>query len=150
MAAPSPAFRKLDEDFAIDGSVATEQLAQLAQNYRSALYLCSDASGDQAVEGGFAAFQSVFPAGHTAQVAIVPSLPPFVSSEGLPEPILAMELFGRVAMALDGLPRPTAIVCKSSTRASAIYATYKVASLLLCLWLCFFSSSSKLFPGRQV
>ena len=126
MSTPSPAFRLLDDQLAIDGSSA--DLHYLAQHFKSALYLCPDTGADCAVAGGFASVKAAFPEGCAVQVPVVPSQSPFVSpaTEQLPAPLPAVELYGKLEAALSHLPRPTVIICKSSTRASVVYAAYQV------------------------
>lgn len=45
---------------------------------------------------------------------------------GNPNPHLATLAYKRFETALDTLPRPTAIICKSATRASVVLAAYLV------------------------
>ena len=116
-------FIKLDENFAIDGSPETFQ--GLAQ-YKSILYLCPDLQFDSAVPGGFPAITKALPASVAVHLSVAASDACFqvncaVTGLGLHG---AIAKYAEVERALDALPRPTIILCKSNRRAGLMWATY--------------------------
>ena len=116
-------FVVLDENFAIDGS--PESLGDLAAKYKSVLYLCPDCDGDSAA-GGFPAVVSAWSAATAKHVAVVASDPCFQvncaeTGLGLHDVIAK---YAEIERALDSLPRPTFIMCKSNRRAGLMWAVY--------------------------
>ena len=116
-------FVELDQNFAIDGS--PESLDQLASKYKSCLYLCPDCDGDSA-GGGFSAVTNAWSASTAKHVSIVATEPCFqvnCAENGLVlHDVIAK--YAEVERALDSLPRPTLIMCKSNRRAGMVWAVY--------------------------
>ena len=88
--------------------------------FASCLYLCPDIDGDSGAPNGFADVKAVFKS--AAQTPLLLSSPAFQPGAA-PEDCL--EAFAPYAMALDSLPRPTLVMCKSSRRAGAVLSAYR-------------------------
>jgi hypothetical protein len=71
-------------------------------------------------EGGLGLLQDIFP--KVIASPLDSSLPVY---QGRPDPQLAVLAYKRFEHAIDSLPRPTVIMCKSSARASAVLAAYQ-------------------------
>ena len=120
-------FLSLNSEFAIDGGITDENLEYLTQHFKGALYVATDnQSGDSAdtgIPGAYAAVATRFP-GASYHVPLDPNDPayqPNCLELGTPAIIKKYVEFER---ALDSLPRPTVIICKSNRRAGAVLATY--------------------------
>jgi hypothetical protein len=50
----------------------------------------------------------------------------------------SLKLYYQIESSIHALPKPTAIICKSATRASAAYAAYKVKKILIMKFLIIF------------
>ena len=120
--------QQLDGEFLIDGVLnVPDGLTSLAASCKSVLYLCPDCDGDTgASEGGFAAIAAAFPPGCAVHVILKPSDACF-QADSYPSTITvldAVKTFAALERALDALPRPTAITCKSNRRAGMVWAAY--------------------------
>ena len=99
---------------------AADTIAKLASQYASCLYLCPDVDGDSGAPNGFADVKAAFKsAAHTPLLLSSPAFQPGAASEA------CLEAFAPYAMALDSLPRPTLVMCKSSRRAGAVLSAYR-------------------------
>ena len=126
----SAARQWLNDEFGIDGALGADGVASLAAEYKGVLYLCPDCDGDTGVAdgGNFAALAAAFPAGCAVHVVVSPSDPCFQADTYREPSSLAMleavKKFAAIERALDALPRPTAIMCKSNRRAGMVWAAY--------------------------
>ena len=119
----SPLLIVANSEFSVDGVQTLATIAYAKQNYKSYLYCACDNPLDECIPGGFATVKSEFPEGHARWVPIDGAGPEF-SSTGPVDPMAFMRTFGAVEKALDVMPRPTLITCKSGARASAILCAY--------------------------
>lgn len=115
----------MNESFGIAGYIPDSSgLKFLAEKYKSALYLASDTPEDSGCFGnGFESVKEAFGDENSRHVPLTLSMPAFhFQSETFP--IHALAAFEQYQRALDSLPSPTVVVCKSARRASAVVATY--------------------------
>lgn len=118
----SSAFFEVSAEFGIDGGIDSDALAFLAAKYAGALYLSSDSPTDLGANSGFEAVQASFPAG-AIKVALDVSRDAYkVDGDST---LAAAQEYKAFAAALDSLPRPTVIICKTARRASAVVAAYE-------------------------
>lgn len=125
-------LHELGEDWAIAGAHKPEELEKLREKYEGVLYLCCDAGEDTGVEGG--SFQDVeenWKMSRSAHVKISPKdvafrVPGAASDDDdINEAWLAaVRMYAKCERALNSLPRPTLVMCKSSKRAGLIYSVY--------------------------
>lgn len=115
-ASPSQSFRRLSDNYSIDGPLSASALEWLKSTHASALYLCCDGddSGFEGGNGDFDTLRREFPEGQSAHVPI--------DAAKMKNPVLAFRAFKTSSDALKNMKKPTAIVCKSSRRAGALYA----------------------------
>jgi sulfur dioxygenase len=130
MATQLSSVKFFDQSFVLDGSVTPERLRELqAAGIKSVLSVAGETPGDPCFVEGFQALQDAFPAGCVAHIPIPssPPIPPEFSGDNtnLEYPFQAVKTFRKMEDALDRLPRPTAIVCKSGRRAGAVFAAYR-------------------------
>lgn len=124
-AVSSPQYKRINEKFGIDGYISdATALKFLTENYKSVLYLTPDTPEDSGCFGnGFETVKEAFGVENSRHVPLTLSMPAFqFASETFP--IHALATFERYQRALDSLPTPTVVVCKSARRASAVVATY--------------------------
>lgn len=87
---------------------------------------------------GFQALSCQFADGAAEHVPLDPSRPEFSGDNSkLQFPWQPILTFRNFENAILRLPLPTVIVCKTATRASAVYAAYKVSQQLYNILLCF-------------
>ena len=111
-------FSVQGQNFAIAGSLTTLPI----EAYKSCLYICPDTPSDTGVEGGFPACSSGFK--NSIQVPFDPSSPQFQTGGGK-SPYEALLQFNAFQSAIDSMPKPLIIICKSARRAGAVLAAYK-------------------------
>jgi Metallo-beta-lactamase superfamily len=120
-------FLSLTPEFAIDGGITVENLEYLAQHFKSVLYTATDSqsgdSSDSGIPGGYATIAARFPGAslHIPHDSSEPVFQPNCLELGTHAIVKKYVQFER---ALDSLPRPTVVVCKSNRRAGAVVATY--------------------------
>eukprot|EP01032_Pedospumella_encystans_P012691 gene12690-14664_t len=117
----SPNARKIDENYYLDGGIQEDQLAALAKDCNSALYLYV---GDSDAEEARQVLPKYFAASACLQLN---SAHPVYQPDTASRPDEAIAAFKEFKAALDSLSRPVAIICKTATRASAVYAAYELA-----------------------
>lgn len=115
-------FVRVNEEFAIIGACSASDLESLRGDYKSVLYLCPDTASDSGLEGGFATAQAVFGAENAATSPVVIDVDAFSGS--VASTVGAYREYQAQKAALDVLPRPTLIACKTNRRAGAVYALY--------------------------
>lgn len=116
----SPNFQRIDETFSIDGGLSTpEQLNALKSECKNVLYLCMDANGDEGTPGGFEGLKSAaFPnALHTP-------FSPSMYADVADKKSVCIQMYYQYEAAINLLNCPTAVVCRSAARASAVVAAY--------------------------
>jgi sulfur dioxygenase len=94
----------------------------LAQSYASCLYLCTDSTEDLGAPAGFADIQTAF-----KEAQHIPFAPSAASFQPGATYFDCQDAYSSFERALDRLPRPTVIVCKSARRAGAVLTAYKGA-----------------------
>jgi hypothetical protein len=82
------------------------------------LYLCTDSPDDKGTPNGFHDLASSFKTSKHIAFSMEACAPTAPMKE-------LMDNFTPMEMALDAMPRPTLILCKSSRRAGAVLAAYK-------------------------
>lgn len=97
--------------------------------FKSFLYCCPDSVDDMGFPGGFSGLCSLLGETPTACVPMsVPALPAAAFADASREEnqriIAALSLYGKCKEAIDALPRPLLISCKSNRRAGFVYAIY--------------------------
>lgn len=117
--------------YVLEGEVTVERVQQLQDHgVKSVLYLCKDnGTTDFSFPEGAAGFRKAF--GSEEAVAHVPydsALPEYQVSAPLPVPWQKILAYRKYEEALATLPAPAAIICKTSRRASAVYAAYKAVT----------------------
>jgi len=136
MASHHHAVKFLDQNIVIDGSVTAERLRELqAAGVKSVLSVAGETHDDPCFVEGYHALESHFPAGCVAHVPVsfAAPIPPEFSGDNanLTYPFQAVTTYRKMEDALERLPRPTAIICKSGRRAGAVYAAYRAVKLHL-------------------
>jgi len=119
-----------DQVFALEGELNTDKVRELrGEGIQSVLFLCKDTTTDNCFPEGFSALSAQFADGAAKHVPLDPSRPEFSGDNSklqFPwQPILTYRNF---EYAILRLPLPTVIVCKTATRASAVYAAFKGVS----------------------
>jgi len=149
MSTPSPNFDAPHALYGIDGEISN--FSHLTENYKSSLYLCPDTASDKGyasrhvlfiwylfychvfrAENGVASVIEHFKENCVRHVPFDSSSPEFQLNSSL-TPLQIIQSYKKYEAALDALPTPTVIVCKSSRRASAVLVTYLVRNPLLSL-----------------
>lgn len=120
----SSALVKLGDDIWIDATQTAETLEEAKKTFKSVLYLAQDIGEDSGIAGGFETIKKDFP-GAAKMIPFNHSAPPYCGDQC--DPLQAVQAFGTYEAALDSLPRPTLVICKSSTRAGAVVAPYLAA-----------------------
>jgi len=116
--------------YVLEGEVTPERVALLQENgVKSALYLCKDSGTDFSFPNGAAGLREAFKSdalvGH---VAYDPNLPEYQLHAELHFPWQKILAYRKYEEALQKLPTPATIICKTSRRASAVYAAYKAVT----------------------
>jgi sulfur dioxygenase len=116
-----------DQIFALEGELNTEKVHELkSEGIKSVLFICKDTTTDNCFPEGFQALSCQFEDGAAEHVPLDPSRPEFSGdNEKLEFPWQPILAFRNFENAILRLPLPTVIVCKTATRASAVYAAYK-------------------------
>lgn len=122
----------LGDEFAFMGECSSATLEDLEQNFQGYLYLCTD-SGDVGVNpGGFQDACEVFKYSRGAHVAFDPSALAFAVPKVTADELdineiwlAAVRQYAAFEQALDALPRPVLVQCKSGRRASCVIDTYR-------------------------
>ena len=125
-------LHEMGEEWAIAGNHPPSALEGLRERYAGCLYLCMDAGDDAGVEGGsFQDVEEVWKMSRSHHVKISPKDVPFQVPKATNDDdeineiwLAAVRKFGEVERALDALPRPTLILCRSSQRAGLVYSVY--------------------------
>lgn len=78
-------------------------------------------------ENGFCSIVDHFPNGKALHVPLHPASPEF-TVDGANE-LLSVQSYRRFESALDSLPTPTVLICKTNRRASAVLMAYLVRLL---------------------
>lgn len=114
------------QNFGGDGSVKAVDLPTEA--YESALYLCTDQGTDFGVEGGWATIEKSFKFSRHCPFDVDQ---PHISDCGFPDrsPFGAIKFYKQMEEALEEMPKPTYVLCKSGSRATAFLAIYKAIKM---------------------
>lgn len=118
-------FKKVTEDISVDGVQTLETLAGHKANFKSVIYLAQDTEDDMGIPGGFETVSKEFP-GAARFLPFNHASAPYCGPDSC-SPLLAMQAYGKYEAALEELPRPTLVLCKSGARASAVVAPYVAA-----------------------
>lgn len=117
-------FKKINDQFAIDGVISEETLPFLREHYKSVLYLCPDSADDYGFgDDGFSKVAAAFGADNCQHVPLTLDQPAFEASTPY-HFIHALAAYEEFETALDSLEPSTLVMCKSSRRASVVVATY--------------------------
>lgn len=114
----------------VEGRFSADQLKLYEKKgYKSILYLCTDQADDFGFEGGFRALQASAP---NLVMKHVPfnTLSRHINSQdpaAYEMPWLRIFDYKRIEEAMDSLPGPTLVSCRSSYRSSAAYSVYQVS-----------------------
>eukprot|EP01036_Dinobryon_divergens_P024863 gene24863-33352_t len=115
-------FLQLSKDISIVGSVDDAGIQYLQKNFRSCLYLCPDTPADTGAPNGFNSHSASF--GENARHIVVdPSAPQYKGSD-TPSTYLTISSYRKLESAINSLPKPLVISCKSNRRAGAVFAAY--------------------------
>ena len=123
----SSAHKRVTADFGIDGALSSDNLKFIKETYASVLSVCGPECGPTA----FSDLQELFPGKHAAvNIPLISDLPPYTVSDPTSTPlsveVVSVIAYKKFEAALDAMARPTAIVCKTSGRASLVLAAYLV------------------------
>lgn len=131
--APASTILKLGESgFYISGALNPEELSNLKRegSINSFLYLCPDTATDSGLASGFSSCD-VFPGENAVHAPFDPTdfaftVPNIIVNEveNNLRFVAALRRFAEYQRALDALPRPTLIMCKSNRRAGCVYSVY--------------------------
>ena len=116
----------------IAGAHKLGELEALREKYEGCLYLCCDMGEDTGVEGGsFEDIKEIWKMSRSEHVKVSPKDIAFrvagatSDDEDINESWLAaVRKYAECERALDSLPRPTLVMCRSSKRAGLIYSVY--------------------------
>jgi sulfur dioxygenase len=126
-------LQKMGEDFAILGAASVEELTKLEGEFAGYLYLCADEGEDTGLTpGGFADASEVFKFSRGKHVPLNPStlafaVPKVVADDNEINSITlaALRQYAAFEQALDALPRPTLVQCRSAKRAGLVVSVYQ-------------------------
>lgn len=128
-------FLQIDECTSICGLFSASNVSALVAASKSILYLCPDCDNDCGYEDeagstntGYHSLvqQKIFQA--TENVKFDMNKLPFKQTDGstsILHDIYSYELYKRTESAIDSMPTPLLITCKSNRRAGAVYSLYK-------------------------
>jgi len=129
-AKPSVKHCVVNENYAIDGIQDEQNVSYLSENFKSVLYLCPDTPTDSGAPNGVQSIIAKFPSGHVVALPLDVSDVEYATS-GSCSPLQLLKSYKKYENALDSLPTPCAIVCKSSRRASAVLSAFMVVKGLV-------------------
>lgn len=120
---PNNTFKVINENYAVDGVLCDEDLVELTEVYKSILYMCSDNGADVGYPGGFEALNGKFQNSYHFPIDVGSQT--FNSSEVTHDKLdLIAASYRKMESALESLPKPVLISCKTSRRASMFITAY--------------------------
>lgn len=115
-------FKILDNNFSVDGSVDLNHLNTIKEQSKSVLYLCPDSPDDMGAVNGFNGVKELIPS--SIRTVFDPSIPTN-QTDTVSKLKVSLQMFHEYEEALQQLPGPITIICKSGARASVVYAANK-------------------------
>lgn len=116
-------YQELNKFFAICGNVDENELKFLKTKFNGILYLCNDTVEDMGAPNGFSSVSATFGKDASLHVPFDPLAMQYQPSCS-EAPLQVLASYSKFEEAIEFLPKPIIIACKSSRRAGAVYAAY--------------------------
>lgn len=117
-------YQSMQDGYFIAGELKAEDMPAIQGSFKGLLYLATDGETDKGAPNGFASVLDIFNAATAKHIGFNPSKPIYQASCA-DYPYQVVQAYKAYEEALDSIPQPTLVSCKSGRRASAVYASYK-------------------------